>query len=1069
MRKITLLLFMLVLNVLAFAQTKTVTGQVLDESGTPVPFATVTQAGTKNVTAADADGKFSIKLAEGGRLTITATGFTTKTVTPSGTGALVNLARSAANLQEVVVTTAQGIRRQPKSLGYSAAQLSNSDITQAHVTNVATGLAAKVSGLQVNLVNNGVNPSTRVTLRGNRSILGNNQALLVLDDVPIDISYISSINPNDIENMTVLKGASASALYGSAASNGVIIITTKKGSRGRPIIRYSNTVQVEEVAYLPKLQNDFGSFGGEPIGAPGTILFPENPVVPYVSYENQFYGPRFNGRPVFVGAPVRIYRQDGTFFDSLQQGIYSAKPDAKKKFFNRGITEQNDFSVSGGDEKSRFFFSVQDVNITGTVPGDKNRRDAIRLNGQRDIGKFTVGYSVDYTLTHTNTTPGSFGVNGSPTTFGGSYFQNRAVYWTVINTPPSIDLRDYRDWRNDPFANPNGYYNAYYGNPWWQIDASRLDQRRNDLLGVVSLTYKPTSWISLLGRAAITRQDNSSKYTSEGLGFASWAKADAFGSGRNTADINPTATDGTGYNNKITGDFIAQANHKIGPLSTILVLGGNLQATRNRNFQLASASLLAPGIYNVSVNASPATSYENLSQTRLLGAYADLTLGYNDYLFVHGSLRNDWTSLLSKNNRSFLYPAVDLSFVFTDAIGFLKNNTVLTYGKLRGALSKVGQVSIGPYSLNNVLNTGAGFPYSTATAGFTVDNTYANANIKPEFVSEKEVGLELGFLTNRRITFEAAYYDSRSTNQTIPITITPTTGFSNATINSGVMTNRGVELDLKFTPLLSLRKDFRWNFGVNFTYIDNKVESLAPGLANVLLAAGSNAYAIVGKPYPSLQVSDWARDDQGRIIVNANSGFPSPGSLGPQYIGGTNPPYKVGLNSSIYWKGLTLSVVADGRFGAVIDNNIGGNLDFTGVSAYSTSSGRQPFVIPNSSYLSGGKYIANTNIVTKDGNALFWASTWNAVESNYVNSADFWKLRELALSYEFPRSLIQNAKWVKGINLGLVARNLFTWKAKDNVWTDPEFSFDNSNATGFTNINQTPPSRFYGANLTITF
>lgn len=1060
---------MLVLSVLAFAQTKSVTGQVLDENGAPVPFATVTQTGTKNATSANADGKFSIKVPEGRQLTITATGFTAKTVTPSGTTALVTLAKSEGSLQEVVVTTAQGIRRQPRELGYSTARLSNSDITQAHVTNAATGLAAKVSGLQVNLTNNGVNPSTRVTLRGNRSILGNNQALLVLDDVPVDISYINSINPNDIENMTVLKGASASALYGSAASNGVIMITTKKGTRGRPIIRYSNTVQIEEVAYLPKLQNEFGAFGGEPIGAPGTILFPENPVVPYVSYENQFYGPRFNGRPIFIGAPVRIYRPDGTYFDSLQQGIYSAKPDAKKNFFDKGITEQNDFSVSGGDDKSRFFFSVQDVNVRGTVPGDKNRRDAIRLNGQRDIGQFTVNYSVDYTLTHTNTTPGSFTVNGSPTTFGGSYFQNRAVYWTVINTPPNIDLRQYRDWRNDPFANPNGYYNAYYGNPWWQIDASRLDQRRNDLLGVVSLNFKPTNWINLMGRAAITRQDFSNKYTSEGLAFASWAKADAFGSGRNTADINPTATDATSYSNKITGDFIAQANHKLGPIDAELVIGGNLQDTRNRTFQMASSSLLAPGIYNVSVNASPATTYENLTQIRLLGAYGDLTLKYHNFLSLHGSLRNDWTSLLSMQNRSFLYPAVDAAFVFTDVVPGLKQSRILTYGKLRGAWSKVGQVSIGAYSLNNVLNTGSGFPYSTATAGFTVDNTYANADIKPEFVTEKEIGLELGFLPNSRITLEAAYYNTRSTNQTIPITISPTTGFSNATINSGVMTNRGVELDLKFTPLLNLRNGFRWNIGANFTYIDNKVESLAPGLNNVLLATGSNSYAVIGKPYPSIQVNDWARDDQGRIIVNANSGFPSPGTLGPQYIGGANPPYKVGLNTQVSWKGLTLSVVADGRFGAVIDNNIGGNLDFTGVSAYSTSSGRQPFVIPNSSYLSGGKYVPNTNIVTKDGNALFWASTWNAVESNYVTSADFWKLRELALSYEFPRSLIQNAKFVKGINLGFVARNLFTWKAKDNVWTDPEFSFDNSNATGFTNINQTPPSKFYGANLTITF
>jgi len=1062
MRKIaSLLSVLMLLCTLAFAQTRTVTGQIKDEKGDPVPFATIQEAGSRNVTTADVNGFFSIKIPQASKLIVSAAGHGTQTVTPTATGVqAVTLPSTSVNLQEVVVTTAQGIKRQPKELGYSTTRLSNADVTQAHVTNIATGLTAKVSGLQINLTNNGVNPTTRITLRGNRSILGNNQALLVLDDVPVDISYINSINPNDIENVTVLKGASASALYGSAASNGVIMITTKKGTKGKPIVRYSNTVQVEQVSYLPKLQNDFGSFGGESIGSPGTILFPENPVTPYVSYENQFYGPRYNGQPVFVGAPVQFSRPDGTTFDSLQQGIYSAKPNAKRDFFNKGITEQNDFSVSGGDDKSKFFFSAQDVNVTGTVPGDKNRRDAIRLNGQRDIGKFSVNYSVDYTLTHTNTTPGSFTVNGSPTSFGGSYFQNRAVYWTVINTPASINLRDYRDWRTNPFANPSGYYNAYYGNPWWQIDASRLDQR--------ALNFKPTTWINLMARAAITRQDFSSKYQSEGLAFPAWAKADAFGSGRNTADINPTSTDGGGFANKLTGDFIAQAHHKIGPINASLVLGSNIQDTRNRSFQMASASLLAPGIYNVSVNASPSTSYENLQQVRLFGAYADLTLGYHDYLFVHGSVRNDWTSLLSKENRSFLYPAVDLSFVFTDAISGLKGNKILTYGKLRGALSKVGQVSVGPYSLNNVLNTGAGFPYGTATAGFTVDNTFANSDIKPEFVSEKEIGLELGFLKDSRIRFEGAYYSSRSTNQTIPITISPTTGFSNATINSGVMTNKGVELDLKFTPVLNLRNGFRWDFGVNFTYIDNKVESLAPGLADVFL--GGNSYAVLGKAYPTLKVSDWARDSLGRIIVNANSGFPSANSTGPQYYGGTNPPFKLGLTTQISWKGLTLSAVADFRSGAVIDNNIGNNLDFTGVSWYSAQAGRQPFVIPNSSVSDGnGKYVANTNIVTKDGNALFWASTWNAIESNYVNSADFWKLREISLSYDLPKSLMGKMSWIKDINIGVVGRNLVTWKAKDNVWTDPEFSFDNGNATGLTNINQTPPSKFYGANLTITF
>ncbi|MBA2250778.1 MAG: TonB-dependent receptor plug domain-containing protein, partial [Chitinophagaceae bacterium] len=656
-RFLTLFTMLMLSGVLAFSQNRVVTGTVTDDKGLPIEGASVRVKGSKIGTAADQNGNFKITVPENASLIFSGTGLSTREVAVAGQSSVsAVLTRTGAVELSNVIVTAQGIRRQPKELGYSTTRLSNTDVTQAHVTNVATGLAAKVAGLQVNLVNNGVNPQTRITLRGNRSILGNNQALLVLDDVPVDISYINSINPNDIDNVTVLKGASASALYGSEASNGVIIITTKKGTKGKPIIRYSNTTQIEEVAYLPKLQNQFGSFGGESIGSLGTILFPENPVVPYVSYENQFYGPRFNGQTVFLGAPVRFFNADGTFFDSLQHVKYSAKPNAKKDFFNKGITEQNDFSVSGGDDKSKFFFSVQDVHVTGTVPGDVTRRDALRLNGQRDIGKFSVNYSVAYTLGHTNTTPGSFGVNGSTGTFGGSYFQNRAVYWTVINTPPNVDLRDYRNWRTDPFANPNGYFNAYYGNPYWQIDASRLDQRRNDLLGSVSLNFKPASWINLLARASITRNDNASKYTSEGLKFADWAKADAFESGRNTSDISPTVADGIGYNNKLTGDFIASFDKKFGLISTRLNVGGNLQDIRNRQFQLSATSLAAPGVYNVSVATGVPGTYENLTTQRLLGAYADATIGFNDFLFLHGSVRNDWVSTLSKANRSFLYP-----------------------------------------------------------------------------------------------------------------------------------------------------------------------------------------------------------------------------------------------------------------------------------------------------------------------------------------------------------------------------------------------------------------------------
>ena len=1062
-------------GVLAFAQNRVVTGTVTDEKGLPIEGASIKVKGSRVGVAADVNGNFRISAPENATLVVSSSGATEKQVPIAGQSVVaISLTRTGTELANVIVT-AQGIRRQPKELGYSTTRLSNSDVNAAHVTNIANGLTGKVSGLQISTVNNGVNPSTRITLRGNRSILGNNQALIVLDNVPVSNNYLNQINPNDIDNVTVLKGASASALYGTDASNGVLIITTKTGTKGKPIIKYSNTTQVEAISYLPDFQNRFGQFGGEydPTTL-GIVYFPENPFIPYVPYENQSYGPEFNGKPVFVGIPVRIFNADGTFRDTLKTGIYSAQPKAKRNFFDKGITSQNDFSVSGGDDKSKFYFSVQDVDTKGTVPGDRKHRDALRLNGSREIGKFTINYDVGYTISKIDYTPDAFTLprNGS-TTYGGGSYQNRNVYFTVIQTPANIDLRDFRNWKTDPFANPNGYFNAYYSNPWWTIDQVREIDRTNDLLANVSLTYKPTSWLSILGRAAVAREDFNMKYTKVGFTFDDYIRTDPYGShdARKTQPVSePQAVDGFSYTNRLTGDFIVSADKSFGNFKTRLVLGSQVVERSSRVIDLGSVALVQPNDFNNSNRVGEAGVYENLLQRRTIGAYADMTIGYNDYLFLHGSARNDWTSLLSQANRSFFYPAVDLSFVFTEAIGSLKNNKILSFGKLRGAYSRTGQVSIGEYALQNTFAVTGGFPYG-GVAGFSLGNNFANPNIKPEFTTEKEVGLELGFFENR-INLSTAYFHTRTDNQTLQASISAATGGTSSTINTGVMINDGIEADLKFTPILKTKHGLRWDISVNFSYIKNYIASIAPGIDTLPVQAGTSAYAITGQPYPVIRVLDWGRDSLGRIIISPTTGYPDQQNHPQKFqnFGTGNPPYKLGISTSLSFKGLTLSATADYRAGAVIYNAIGADLDFTGVSAYSTQSNRQRFVLPNSSYpIGGGKYAANTSISTQNGNEDFWASTWNGGPSNYINSSDFWKIREVSLSYEVPRSVLSGIKFIKGLNIGVTGRNLFMWRAKENVWTDPEFSNTTGNGVGTTNINQTPPTRILGGNLTISF
>jgi len=1101
MRKfLSLLAVLVLLGPLAFSQTKTITGKVTDQAGQDVPFATIRVKGTKVGTSADAQGYYSIKASPSQTLIISGTGITAKEI-PVGSETTVNVVvqHQTTSLSEVVVTSL-GIQRQAKELGYATAKINTAELTQAKVVNVATGLAGKVSGLQINLINNGVKPDVRVTLRGNRSILGNNQALLVFDGIQLPISYLSLFNPDDVANVTVLKGASASALYGSAASNGVLIITTRKG-KPKPQITISSTVNFESIAYLPKFQNTFGPYGGEGNANPfsanpyaGTVQVGDNPYIVYVPYENQNYGPRYNGQKVPIGAPIRIYNADQTSYVIKQDSIpYSAVPNAKSSFFNTGIQTQNGVTYAVGDDKSNFYLSFQDVLSHGIIPNDQSRRDNFHFNGTHSTGNFTASYSLNYTITNTSQTaqdqtpfqwgtlPGSIAIGSFGVNTGGSYFQNRPLYWNIINQPANINFQKYKNWQTDPFANPNGYFNAYYGNPWWQIDESRTNEAQTDLLGTLNLNLKATSWLDFDYRVSIARDDYNNQYTQAGITFAPWAIADTLGSGNIPSSVktfSPTSGFAQSYNQTINSELLVEGTKTFGDFNGKLILGGQVIANDARLMSMSANALVIPDFYNISNRLGQPTVGQSLIQQRVIGAFGDLTVGYKNFLYLHGSLRNDWNSLLSSNNRSYLYPAADLSFVFTDGIPSLQNSKFLSFGKIRAAASRTAQVSINPYALQNTFNPGNGFPFG-GVAGYTVNGQFANPNIKPEISEDVEIGLDLGFLNNR-INFQAAVYNTNTNNQTIPITISAATGYTSAFVNSGEMQNQGIELDLRFTPLLKTESGFRWDVGANFSYNKNTVKSLGYGLNQVTIVnpfatqdqIPNATVAQVGKAYGQLQTTDWLRSPSGQIIVDPVTGNPTLNST-PQLFGTTVPPTKVGITTSVSYKGFTLNAVADGRFGAVLFNGIGPALDFTGVSGYSVSSGRQPFIMPNSVISDGnGKYSPNTSVTTGNphlGAQSFWANVWNTGGVNYVNSADFWKLRELSLTYNFPAKTLAPLKYINGATIGFVARNLVTIRAHDNIWADPEFANTNGNATGNTDINQLPPTKFLGFNVTLTF
>ncbi|GAB4024106.1 SusC/RagA family TonB-linked outer membrane protein [Spirosoma gilvum] len=1077
------------------AQDVTLSGRVTSsDDGSGLPGVSVVVKGTTRGTTTDVNGSYQVSVGANSTLTFSFVGFKSQDVAVGNRTTLnVVLVADASTLNEVVVT-GFGIQRTEREIGTSVARINSAQINQAAPVNVANGLTAKVSGLQINTTNNGVGAGVRLTLRGNRSFLGNNQALLIVDGVISDIGFLTSINPNDIENTTVLKGPSAAALYGSDASNGALIITTKRGTQNnKPQITYTNNTQFERISYMPGLQTQFGGNGGE-----GVPFYDRNYARTYVPYENQQFGTPYDGSMQPLGYGVQVRDANGNIrIDTLMVPYSAPAKDPRRAFFNTGVTEQNDVSYRIGDTQNYFGLSLQNVSQTGVVPNDRYKRTNISVRGGRSVDKFTTNAGVQFSYQNTNTENGDFN-------------QNRPVYWNVLNQQAHAPINSYP--LNDitsPYGDVNGYYNAYYPNPYWQItgDNSRRITNLYTIQGSADASYQVTKWLSVLYRLGGQVYNSQLKAHIADVSFSEYATGDPWEAGNIASSAgghtNATVQDASQLRTRFTGDLLITLNPKFGDFTTRLILGQQTRQEYSRSTYDYAGALVVPGTYNISNRLGNPTVAEYSSQNRLLGAFGDLTVGYKDFVFIHATGRNDWTSLLAPSNRSFFYPSVDASVVLTEAIPSLKNSSAISYAKIRGGVSRVGQVNVAPYQLQNVFNPGTGFPFGSQ-AGFEQSNQQNDPNLKPEFTNSAEVGLEIGLFD--RFNLEAVYYNTLTTNQTVPIDVSRATGYSSALVNTGSMKNKGIELDIRTIRPLVNAGNFTWDLNANFTYLESLVTDVYQDLARINIPYGtdpyrptltptaSNVFAAKGFAYPALFVSDIQRVQTtdpnganydptgqfaGRAIVDA-TGYPI---LDPtlRYAGTTQPKYRFGLTNTFKYKGITLSAVVEYRGGAVIYNAIGNALEFTGAGIRSTYAGRQNFVFPNSVIVTGQtsdnkpQYANNTNVTTKDGNLVFWTNSgYHNAGYSYVTSADFWKLREVVLSYNIPAKILNYTRFIKSLNVAVTGRNLIMLRPKTNVFTDPEFSGgsnanDTSNAVGTTTEYQTPPTRFYGFRFSFGF
>ena len=1026
---------------MVFAQTRVVTGKVTDEKGQEVSFTSVNEPGTKNSVASDANGVFSIKVKSSTtELSYSSSGFLTRTSSIVGNKADVVLQRSAnTELVGVVVNVGVGRSKLKSSLGFAAAQLGSKEITQAGATNLQNALAAKVSGLNINTVNSGVlGNNVRITLRNIRSLTGNNQPLLLLDGVPISLSYISSINPNDVGDVTILKSAASTAIYGPDGVNGAIVITTKKGTKGTPVITLSHSTQFEQISYLPNFQTRFGS-GYDQNTNTGQGEFK--------AIEQQSWGSEFDGS-------TKQFGQTGPQGQKFI-GTYDYKQNGRRNFFQTGVTNQTDVSYSA----ENFYLSAQNVDIKGTVKNDVNRRRTVAMRTEKTINKFKAVANLRYTNS-------KFNIASQP----------RLVYYNVTSAPGQYDLGKLDDWKNDYFSSPDGYYTTYLDNtgktPAFLRDNQRTQGKSDDIIGNLEFTYKANQNLNFVYRLGTTITNSLTTSTVNSYKISPFAKTLTDPMSR---DIAASLSESTNSSNRLNSEILINYDKKItNDLSFSATAGHNYRIINSKGQTIGSTNLgFTDFLSIVNRNGEPNVAIGGSTQ-KLERFFGRVDFEYKKWLSLGGTISKDRDSRLVPKNPNFtnkqisaLYYGGSAALLLHNLLPGIGDGHKLNFFKIRGAISKTGSVGqLGAYDNESRYGAATFFPFSS-TQGYVRGTQLVDANFKPEFVNTKEVGLELGFLKNK-VSFEATYYTQNNTNQILDINLSSATGYNSYLRNAGAFTNNGLELDLKLTPLVTI-KDVTIGVKVNYTYQTSKVTQIVPGLDEI--GVGSNNYVIVGKSAYVFKLTDYIRDPAtGKVIVDKGTGMPAINS-NLSTFGKTTPDNILGGSLNVDWKNISFTAVVDYRTGnQVLNDDLGGFLDDNGISARSAENGRRAFVFPNSVYLEGGKYVDNTSVYTRDYGRLFYNEDINNnIQTNYLADGSFFKLREVSLTYTIPQSLFANNKTVKGVAFGITGRNLMTWRPKSNQWSDPEFSTGTGNAQGSASAANLPPTRIFGANVKITF
>lgn len=1018
-----------------YGQSRTVSGIITDgSSGSPVAGATILVRGTTTGTLSQDDGSFSISVPnDNATLVFSFIGFLTQEISVDGRSN-INCSLQVADVElDDVVITALGVERQTKALAYSVTEIDGSNFTQARETNLANSLAGQVAGVNIANPATGKAGSARITIRGNSSISGNNQPLVVVDGIPIDNSNLgsagmwggsdqgdglSSVNPDDVASITVLKGATAAALYGSRASNGVLLITTKSGKSRTGIgVEVNSNYVFDDVFNLYDFQQEYGH------GNRGAKPTTQEEAQQFGLYA---WGGKLDGSPVVQ-------------FDG-QDRPYSSTGDNLARFYQTGTTFTNTLSLSGGNDKINFRFSASNLDNQDILPNAGMNRKTFTANMGGVFGKLTSRISATYVRENVQNRPR---LSDSP---------GNANY-TVGSMPPSINVEDMQGDPNKLGAGPDGNElqfndNIFVTNPYWAAHQFFQNNFKDRLMGSILLKYDFTDWLYLQGRVGMdgfSRQNKS--YTPYGTAYSS------------LGGINESMTQFIETNQDLMLGARKQFDNGIG---FDVFVGGNQMYRKSERISAGGGPLIAPFIHSLG-NVPQINGGIGFSELAINSLFGSAELSYGEYLYLTFTARQDWFSVLTpptsapdlEFDNAELYPSAGLSFVFSEALDM---PDFVTFGKVRASWAQTANAgAVGPYALTLPYSLGGahlGQPIGSISGG-----TIPPIGPTPPTFTEYEIGLDVRFFNNR-LGVDLTYYNNQTEDDLLPGSISPTSGYGAAFQKVGKMSNRGIELLINATPVQT--KDFNWDISLNLAKNTNLVDTLGPDIADIRVneSRTRNAYIhhVAGLPYSQIMGFTALRDANGNLILDDNN-LPQRDNTNFGPLGTGVHDLTMGILNNFSYKGINVSALIDIKTGGFIYN---------ATNAYSYLRGLHKNTLEGRE---GGLTVtgvnANGDAVTEtvDAQDYYQRFAFNITEE-FVEDADFAKLRQLTIGYSLPRSIMDKLP-LNAITVSAVGRNLaILWRKTTNI--DPESMYTTGNAQGLEMFG-VPTSRSYGFNLNLKF